>query len=241
MSHNLKQRLISGIFMLAIAIATLWLAGGFPFRIFYLLASAMALIELFTNLRAYSESNLHGLLPHDYQAVAAHVFIQAVIISVGAFAVAVLLPRRFIILTIVIAYANDIGAYTFGKLTHGLLFTSKPFPETSPNKSWEGFIGGALTAAAVCAMVDKFHWLGVLNDGVFISTMLIGWFVAVFGDWFESRTKRLLGIKDAGDILQDTPFFRHVECITAGHGGFLDRLDSLSAVAIFVALTIAIF
>jgi CDP-diglyceride synthetase len=70
---------------------------------------------------------------------------------------------------------------------------------------------------------------------------LTGWLVAVVGDWLESKTKRKLGIKDSGDILREMPILRIAEKITEGHGGFLDRIDSLNAVAIFIFILLQMF
>ena len=82
----------------------------------------------------------------------------------------------------------------------------------SPNKSWEGFITGSVFAII----------MGILNGVIFQSLSIIGWIVSAiivvifgtFGDLFESKIKRELNVKDTGTILP-------------GHGGFLDRLDSL--------------
>jgi phosphatidate cytidylyltransferase len=82
----------------------------------------------------------------------------------------------------------------------------------SPNKSWEGLITGSVFALVT----------GILNAVIFQSLSITGWMVTAalvvafgtFGDLFESKIKRGLNVKDTGNILP-------------GHGGFLDRLDSL--------------
>jgi phosphatidate cytidylyltransferase len=104
-------------------------------------------------------------------------------------------------------WVNDTGAYCVGSL----LGKRKLFPRISPNKSWEGSIGGGIStliAAAIIASISPIlsyaEWMG------------FGLVVAVFGTWgdlIESRFKRQLKIKDSGNILP-------------GHGGFLDRFDS---------------
>ena len=97
-----------------------------------------------------------------------------------------------------------IGGTQFGK--------HKMCEKISPNKSWEGLITGAVFAII----------MGILNAVIFQSLSIVGWIVSAvlvvifgtFGDLFESKIKRDLNVKDSGDILP-------------GHGGFLDRLDSL--------------
>jgi phosphatidate cytidylyltransferase len=102
----------------------------------------------------------------------------------------------------------DVGAYVFGKL-FGRQFISRPFSPTSPNKSWEGVIGGVGVATIVGGLIS-------LPFFPIYLALLFSFFGAVFGvlgDLFESYLKRLAGVKDSGKILP-------------GHGGVLDRIDS---------------
>ena len=86
------------------------------------------------------------------------------------------------------------------------------FERISPKKSWEGFIGGAVFAII----------MGIVNAVLFQALSMISWGViaaltvifGTLGDLFQSKLKREIGVKDSGNILP-------------GHGGFLDRLDSL--------------
>jgi phosphatidate cytidylyltransferase len=105
-------------------------------------------------------------------------------------------------------WANDTGAYLIGIL----IGKHKLFERISPKKSWEGFFGGllfTLAASLVFACFDKeipwYHWTG-LSLGVVI--------FGTWGDLIESLIKRTLEVKDSGQALP-------------GHGGFLDRFDSL--------------
>jgi phosphatidate cytidylyltransferase len=91
-------------------------------------------------------------------------------------------------------------------------------PRISPGKSWEGALGAALAVAVYALLVSTF----ALHESMTGSALLLGYalvlFVAsVLGDLFESHAKRQAGIKDSGNWLP-------------GHGGVLDRIDSLSAV-----------
>lgn len=108
----------------------------------------------------------------------------------------------------VFIWVNDTGAYlvgvNFGK--HRL------FERISPKKSWEGFFGGMVLSVSCsfilsywCPQIPLLHWVGL---GVFIVIL------ATFGDLTESLMKRTLGVKDSGNVLP-------------GHGGFLDRFDSM--------------
>lgn len=105
-------------------------------------------------------------------------------------------------------WANDTGAYLSGSL----LGKHKLFPRISPKKSWEGSIGGALLTAG-CAVAIA-HFYAFMNVWQWIGMALVVVVFGTFGDLTESMIKRQLGIKDSGNMLP-------------GHGGILDRLDSM--------------
>jgi phosphatidate cytidylyltransferase len=116
-------------------------------------------------------------------------------------------------------WASDTGAYITG-----ISIGKHPmFPRISPKKSWEGFIGGIIFTQLVAFIISKY----------FIALHMIDWMViaiiicifGVWGDLIESMLKRSLNIKDSGNILP-------------GHGGILDRFDSIlfSAPIVFVYL-----
>ncbi|MDP2181812.1 MAG: phosphatidate cytidylyltransferase [Actinomycetota bacterium] len=124
--------------------------------------------------------------------------------------------------TIVSVWANDVFAYLVGS-TVG---RHKMAPRISPNKSWEGFLAG--TSFTVLVWIGVFY---LIDSPVSLGThVLVGIAVslaAVIGDLAESRLKREAGIKDSGRLLP-------------GHGGFLDRFDSLILVSV-VAYYLLVF
>ena len=217
--------------MALIAIAAFIFWDGIPFKIIYGLVALLALAELLTNyhiVRLYTKSTFYVIL-------------ECLMTIIGAYVICFHFSRETIIATIVIAFTNDIGAYFIGKFLHGKYFKSRPFPTTSPNKSWEGLIGGAFFGIIGCIICLHLDLIPTYNVAFWAILALTGWFVAVVGDWLESKTKRKLGIKDSGDILRKQPVLRIAEKITEGHGGFLDRIDSLNAVAIYIFILLQIF
>jgi phosphatidate cytidylyltransferase len=122
--------------------------------------------------------------------------------------------------TMIIIASIDTGAYATG-----LLFGRHPMaPKISPKKTWEGFAGSivfALTAGFIIAtqMIHIDWWWGMLFGLILVGT-------ATTGDLIESLIKRELGTKDASQLLP-------------GHGGFLDRLDSVLP-SMFVASVFAV-
>ncbi|MFO1423370.1 MAG: phosphatidate cytidylyltransferase [Candidatus Competibacteraceae bacterium] len=107
---------------------------------------------------------------------------------------------------------NDVAQYCWGKL----LGRHKISPTVSPNKTVEGFVGGVLTTVPLAALLAP--WLTPFSV---LDAVLAGALIAVagfFGDLSLSALKRDLGIKDSGNLLP-------------GHGGILDRVDSLTYTA----------
>jgi phosphatidate cytidylyltransferase len=119
---------------------------------------------------------------------------------------------RAILVFILVTIASDIGGYAAG-----VLFGRHPMaPVISPKKSWEGFAGSAVSCVAagwalVVFLLDGAWWVGVVLG-------LITVVMATLGDLCESVIKRDLGIKDMSHVIP-------------GHGGLMDRLDSLLATA----------
>ncbi len=114
------------------------------------------------------------------------------------------LPMGFLIML----WSNDTGAYLSGRA----FGRTKLFERISPNKTWEGFIGGL--ALAVLVALNLQQYFGTLTKMEWASVALIIGVFGTMGDLVESMLKRSLGIKDSGQILP-------------GHGGFLDRFDGL--------------
>ena len=105
-------------------------------------------------------------------------------------------------------WLNDTGAYCIGSL----IGKHRLFERISPKKSWEGFFGGLILSLAssqafawFAPEINRMNWLGLAATVVLFGT---------WGDLIESLLKRTLGVKDSGNVLP-------------GHGGMLDRFDSV--------------
>jgi phosphatidate cytidylyltransferase len=108
-----------------------------------------------------------------------------------------------------VVFLGDTGAYAVGKL----LGRHKMTPLASPNKTWEGSAGGILLAL-LGAWAARLILLPGLNLGLALGTGALVHAVAQMSDPLESLFKRAVGVKDSSNVLP-------------GHGGFLDRIDSL--------------
>ncbi|WP_127848512.1 phosphatidate cytidylyltransferase [Lacticaseibacillus hulanensis] len=115
----------------------------------------------------------------------------------------------FLMFALLIVWLTDSGAYIFGRA----FGKHKLWPAISPNKTWEGSIGGVLVAVIFAAIYSSFIPLGHKMITILgVALLLSIW--GQMGDLVESALKRYYGVKDSGKILP-------------GHGGILDRFDSL--------------
>lgn len=138
-------------------------------------------------------------------------------------------PLGFLLLTmaILIPVITDIGAYFFGKQ----FGKHKLAPVVSPKKTWEGSIGGTACTVAILILavwaLGRNGYVG-LNIRYLVNYLLIASCISQIGDLTFSAIKRIAGIKDYGTLLP-------------GHGGILDRFDSLLFVIPFTVFVFQYF
>ncbi|KAA1194510.1 phosphatidate cytidylyltransferase [Pseudohalioglobus sediminis] len=244
---------------LAVLFAVLVLAGGWewsrlagweakPARALYVLVLAAAMVGLYFHCQLDAEPTRERVQPvlglaclwwsfallwvRSYPASAviwSHPMMRSLmglLVLAPAWMAAVYLlsyPRggALMVTLVLLVAAADIGAYFAGKS----LGKHKMAPAVSPAKTWEGFWGGALAVAAVGLLL----WYTLPARGAHISLLavlavaLTTSMASVVGDLTVSMVKRESGAKDSGSLLP-------------GHGGILDRLDSLSGAAPVFAL-----
>ncbi|MBN9413012.1 MAG: CDP-archaeol synthase [Candidatus Paracaedimonas acanthamoebae] len=111
---------------------------------------------------------------------------------------------------LLLVWSTDIGAYLCGRWLKG----PKLAPSISPNKTWSGAIGGVVMCLSVAVIFAQFNSTYLQTLSWFLKHALLISIVSQMGDLFESWVKRKLGVKDSGSIIP-------------GHGGILDRLDSV--------------
>ncbi|GAA1874149.1 hypothetical protein GCM10009836_64010 [Pseudonocardia ailaonensis] len=183
--------------------AMVWLAWPFGLQGSAVAFATTVLVSLLYRMRLGAENFLRD--------VGAGIFTAAYVPFFVSFAVLLVMPEDGVgrVLTYMICVvASDVGGYAAGVLAgrHPMA------PTISPKKSWEGFAGSVVAGAVAGAlsvrlMLDGQWWLGAILGVVLVIT-------ATLGDLTESLIKRDLGIKDMGTLLP-------------GHGGLMDRMDSL--------------
>lgn len=133
--------------------------------------------------------------------------------------------KAFYIPVLIIAaiWINDTMAYIVGSM-----IGKNPLSKWSPKKTWEGTIGGVILAVVVAGLLFPYLLWGKVPLSAFLfagSLALLAAVTGTFGDLLESKLKRMAGVKDSGSLMP-------------GHGGFLDRFDSLLLATPFVWLYI---
>ena len=128
----------------------------------------------------------------------------------------VVMHNRYLLLALfILLWVNDSGAYIVGSLTAKLpKGNHKMFPRVSPAKSWEGLIGGVAFSLLAGYVFYRVGWTAELGLANSLWFAVFGSFFGTLGDLMESLFKRTLGVKDSGKFMP-------------GHGGVLDRFDSL--------------
>jgi phosphatidate cytidylyltransferase len=200
----------------AMLTAAYWAAGG-------AVAAAFALTVL-----AILSWRMLGGTDGYVKDVTAGVFAVAYLALLGSTVSAMLAPPnggRRVLAFIILTICSDIGGY-FAGITLGRSGAHKLAPVISPKKTWEGLAGSAAVtiAAGVVLLPTLLH--GYWWQGAVIGVAAVA--AAVLGDFAESMMKRDLNIKDMGSLLP-------------GHGGILDRIDSLLFCAPVVWLLLAAF
>jgi phosphatidate cytidylyltransferase len=119
------------------------------------------------------------------------------------------------LLIMVAVWINDTMAYLIGSIIGKTQISA-----VSPNKTWEGTIGGIIVSILIVTKTTN-YLLPILHINIVFLICLISTIAGNFGDFFESKLKRFAGVKDSGSMMP-------------GHGGFLDRFDSILLAGPFV-------
>jgi phosphatidate cytidylyltransferase len=251
-SSNLKLRLVSGIAFAALAFALTY-AGPIPFAALVLVCAMVISWEwgrlvrgvafdlgFFVHAGAVAAGIVLAAAGYAALGLAALVIAAIILVPlymgrgarlsalgvfyVGLPAIALLWMRgdepygfTAVLFIFAVVWGSDTAAYAAGRTIGG----PKLWPRVSPNKTWAGFIGalaaGAASGAIFTALVGDADAARLVLLGIGLAA------VAQAGDLAESALKRLFHLKDASDLIP-------------GHGGFMDRMDSLVAAATAAAL-----
>ena len=230
-STGVRPQMITGIItgFLLYFVSTMVAMEWLPRESFIALIPVLSLImiiELFRKVEKPFDSLAHTFFSILYTAVPISMFPFSAFGHAGLNPVFAMKGIEFspgiIVGFFLLLWTNDTGAYLSGSAfgRHRLM------ERISPKKSWEGFFGGLILTMAVARLMSG--WLGVADIMGWMIIALIISVAGTLGDLIESMLKRSLGYKDSGSIMP-------------GHGGFLDRFDSVVVAFPMVYLYIALF
>jgi phosphatidate cytidylyltransferase len=204
---DLRRRVVSAAVLAPVALACLWLGGWLWVALVVLIAAGLVYEWAALWPPSAGVAGFAGGIGGVLLAALALLWLRMD-------PVAGWLDTLFLVLVV---WTADIAAYLVGRMVGG----PKLWPAVSPGKTWSGSIGGLIGASVVGALVAVVA--GAPAPGRAAAAALVVALVSQAGDLLESAAKRRRGVKDSGRLIP-------------GHGGLLDRLDSLLAAAPVAAL-----
>ena len=216
---SLQTRTLSALVLIPVVLAAVWF-GGWPFYALIAVLACICVHEWLGMARKTERVVWHSVWGMVYIGIgfAACLFVR------------VIGWERALIL-LVIVWSTDIGAYFCGSVIGG----KKLAPQISPNKTWAGFLGGGLIAVilggilCVLLLLPYTPYTIPYSIALLLAPFIV--FVSIMGqlgDLLESWMKRAAGVKDTGTIIP-------------GHGGLLDRVDSLLLAAPAMCVSFFVF
>ena len=220
---ELRQALLErGIGLPLIPLAA---GGAAMFTLAYWYGATAALAALAVTLVVLVAWRLPGGATGYLRDVTASVFTLAYVLLLGVFVPLMLSApdgARRVLMFIIVTVSSDIGGYVAG-----ILLGRHPMaPAISPKKTWEGFAGSVVACLAAGAIALPLLLHGHVWQGLILGAAAV--VAATLGDLVESMIKRDLEVKDMGTVFP-------------GHGGAMDRLDSLLVVAPVAWLLLTVF
>jgi len=222
------KRIITAILLAVVAFSALiFLPYYVSLGIFFMIC-IISIFELFFSIN-----------PDDFYEAFSYAILEIMLMLLACFS-GFLYGDKFVLgYLIVLCSSVDCAGYLVGNLLGKKAHKVSLLKNISPNKTWEGFIGGIIASITVGLLC--FRLFGKYLPEYAEKFAYFGWLPAIAGDLYESKVKRKLNIKDSGASLADfSAFFRTIEAPLASHGGYLDRIDSLVPTITFYAAFAAI-
>lgn len=195
MQRELFQRVVSSVALLPVVLGAIIVGDVWLKALLYLILGLM-LIEWIKISRKRLSLSISGVL---YISIAMLFWISRPSYS------------YMLLYVFPLVWVNDISAYFFGKLIGG----AKLAPKISPKKTWSGAIAGFIASVLLYLCFTEFFCFSLSTTSIVVTAFLA--ILSILGDLLESKVKRILEVKDSGNIIP-------------GHGGILDRMDSFLAV-----------
>jgi phosphatidate cytidylyltransferase len=230
-SIGVRPQIVTGIItgIVVYTLSTLIAAGVITINAYLILIpiiTVIMVIELYRKQENPADSMAHTFFPVIYTVLPFSMFPYLAFNQTGLNSLLthpnIIFSPGIVLGFFLLLWSNDTGAYLSG-ITFG---RHKLFERISPKKTWEGFLGGMILTVAVAWLIST--KLAVVSATGWIVIALIVSITGTYGDLIESMLKRSAGVKDSGNIMP-------------GHGGFLDRFDSVIISFPLVYLYISVF
>lgn len=222
----MKIRILTGFSVaLAVLLALLFLPHVVV-SVFYLIICGLALFEMLAALaKCYSQFNYE------------HCITEFIFICFSTASVVIVFDNYIVGYLVILCALVDTAGFTVGKALGKKAHKVSMLKKISPNKSWEGYIGGIVFS--IVGGIGFYNLMKDLLPELALWFAFIAWIPAIIGDLYESYIKRHLSIKDSGDAAgkSGAKIIRALEKPIRSHGGYLDRIDSF----IFVSVAFMIF
>ena len=200
---------------------------GVPIIIFSIMISKISFMILVSSIVTFSFYEYFKLIKNKSYFTITNILLGFFWISSIAWLIPIYqsLSYKFILVIFFAVWITDSFAFIMGRQ----FGKKKILPSVSPNKTWVGSISGLLSSMLFIFLI--FHYYNIFpSDFTFLNILVIGFITGFFsqiGDFLESYFKRQLEVKDSSNLL-------------LGHGGFLDRFDSLFIVSIVMYIHLLI-
>lgn len=221
----MKGRVIGALWIIGALLVCYFGFGGEYFNLLFVFCFLMSMAEIMI----ISETQKWRMEPLSCQPAGAWAY--QVFVLAFAIIAAMIVSREELAFVVLVGTLADVGAFTVGKLFGK--HRAEIFYRISPKKTYEGFLGGIIASFAALFFCPLFD---ITITAKLIIFMVFAGVIAEVGDLLGSASKRQLGIKDSGDGLMAIPVVRLLEYPLRGHGGYLDRMDSISLTLMFFAL-----
>lgn len=223
----MKGRVTGALFIIIALVVSYFGFDGRFFIPLFAFALVMAACEIMV-ITTWHQARMEPLACQPYS-----VWSLELLILFGALFALMLIDNKQLLFVVIVCCLTDVGAFAFGKMfgKHKVY----ALYSISPNKTIEGFIGGIVTSW-IAGFVAIFLMGLTFSAPIIVFWVLCGP-ISELGDIIGSASKRQLGVKDSGEVLGTYPILKLLEWPLKGHGGYLDRLDSISIGIVLYAMT----
>lgn len=237
---DFNKRVYSSVFIGIVMIFAVFTPGDMVFRVFLTFCALMAAFEIVSGVTtiyddavidAYKQRNNGMMMPSPHGGI--FVVLEAIFCCITpVFYVWLIDDKWYLLMIFLVCMTSDASGYLVGKFIGKN--TVPGIRKISPHKTIEGYLGSLLFSIAAGVLLYMF--LPIERSFAQAVFVCFGGLIACTGDLLGSVTKRELGLDDSNAVTLHLPGIKWLEWPMAGHGGYLDRFDSIIFAVVVCAL-----